>query len=304
MSTTQDLNDALASNYMLVSLSIRTWSGKRTDRSATDELIQQKHATRDSGAFVKKLLASADEELKEVHAASNMLRSFLYSHTLPWTLSTEGAKRGERLVATAKSMEFLRDVAGLKKQYDDAVLHLQSVWDERVTQAQTNLGALADSTDYPTSTELPGLFSVTVDIRPMPAVQDFSRLNVPVALQTALAQRMAKQMETQMQNAMDDLRQRLLDELTRIATQLERVGKGEKTKLYETLVTNCKSLVDLTRTMNLSGSEKLNDLIDKIDNKLLQHPVEVYRNDQARAAATAETAKSLLAEASATDVWY
>jgi hypothetical protein len=300
----QELNDALSSNYMLVSMTIRIWSGKRTDRSATDELIEQKHAAKDSGAFVKKLLASADTELRDVQAAAAALRAFLYSHTLPWTLTADGAKRGERLVATSKAMEFLRDVAALKRQYDEAVVKLQSVWDDRVAQAKTNLGALASDSDYPLSHELLNLFSVTVDVKPMPAVQDFSRMNVPAALQSALAQRMAQHTEQQMKNAMDDLRGRLLDELSRIATQLSKVGAGEKTKLYETLITNTRSLIELARSMNLSGSQKLSDLADKIEAKLLAHPVEVYRNDKARAAVVAHDAKLILDEASQPDVWY
>lgn len=301
---TDELNDALASNFMLVSLSIRTWSGKRTDRGATDELIQQKQAAKDSGSFVKKLLASADGELRDVHSSAAQLRLYLYANTLPWTLNSEGAKRGERLVATSQAMNFLRDTATLKRDYDAAVLRLQAVWPQRVTEAMANLGSLADAKDYPDAVELPDMFSVTVDVRPMPAVADFSRLSVPAALQEALAQRMAGQMETQMKNAMDDLRERLLSSLGRISSQLEKAGNGEKTKLYDTLVTNCQSLVGLARTMNLSGSEKLNDLADKIESRLLCTPVDAYRNDVATAAAAAEIAKELMSEAEATDVWY
>jgi hypothetical protein len=300
----QELNDALANNYMLVSLSIRTWSGKRTDRDATEEFTKTKNATSDSAAIVKKLLASADSELKDVHAAAALLRNYLYANTLPWTLSTEGSKRGDRLVATTQAMNFLRDTATLKRDYDAAVLALQAVWPQRVQEAMANLGQLADTRDYPTVTELPSMFSVAVDIRPMPAIQDFSRMNVPAQLQTALAQRMAQQMETQMKNAMDDLRERLLKELNRISVQLEKAGNGEKTKLFDTLVTNCQSLVGLARSMNLSGSTKLNDLADKIEARLLNNPVEVYRNDKAKAAAVAQEAKALALEAESTDVWY
>jgi hypothetical protein len=163
---------------------------------------------------------------------------------------------------------------------------------------------LADATDYPSADELPDLFSVTVDVRPMPAVGEFERLNVPAQLQQALDSRMAAQAEKQMQNAMNDLRDRLLQELERIATQLGRVGNGEKTKLYETLITNCKSLVDLARSMNLSGSQKLIELADKIESKLLSHPIEVYRNDVTRAKAVAQEAQVLITEAQSTDVWY
>lgn len=299
-----DLSDALASNYMLVSLSIRSWSGKRTDKDATQEVIANKNAVQDAGAFSKKLLASADEELKEVHAAANAIRGYVYSRTLPWTLQSDGAKRGERLVATSESMNFLKEVAALKKVYDDAVLNLQQVWDARVNQAIANLGSLADPSDYPTASDLPSLFSVTVDIRPLPAIADFSRLNVPAALQTALAQRMAQHAETQMRNAMEDLKERLLEELNRIATQLERVGNGEKTKLYQTLITNTQNLVSLARSMNLTGSQRLMELADKIEARLLTYPVEVYKNDIGKAAAVAKEAKALITEAEDDDLWF
>lgn len=300
----QELSDALSSNYMLVSLSIRTWSGKRTDKGATAEVITTKNAAKDSGSFVKKLLASADTELKDVLAASNAMRSFLYANTLPWSLNADGAKRGERLVPTSNAMQFLRDVADIKKTYDAAVLNLQSVWDARVQQAMTNLGGLADLDDYPAAHELPGLFSVQVDIRPISAVTDFTRLNVPAQLQSALATRMASQMETQMKNAMDDLRERLLEELQRIATQLGKVGAGEKTKLYETLITNTQNLVGLARNMNITGSQKLVDLADKIEAKLLAHPIAAYRDDIAKAAHVAQEAKALIDEATTDGMFY
>lgn len=300
----QEINDALASNYLLVSMSIRTWSGKVSDKKVASEVINAKSAVKDSGAFVKNLLASADAELKEVQAAANALRSFLYNNTLPWTLTSDGAKRGERIVATAKSLEFLRDVAEHKRHYDDAVVQLQNVWDERVAQAQTNLGGMANAKDYPLRDELPDLFSVSVELNPIPAVTDFNRLNVPAQLQSALAKRMSQQMEAQMKNAMDNLRERLLEELGRMATQLGKVGRGEKTKLFETLTTNCQSLVGLARSMNLSGSTRLTELADKIEAQLLAHPVEVYKGDVGRAAATAAQAAELLKEAQELDVWY
>jgi hypothetical protein len=301
--TTTDMGDALASNYMLVALSVRTWSGKRTDRDATAEVIQSKAAAQDSGAFVKKLLASADAELKEVHASANNLRSFLYARTLPWTVNTEGAKRGERLVATADAMKFLADVAYTKKQFDQAVLNLQSVWDARVQQAITNLGGLADSNDYPPSSELTSLFSVSVEVRPLPATQDFTRMNVPAPLAQALAKRMADQAETQVKNAMDDLKGRLLDELNRMATQLGKHAAGEKTKLYGSLATNLQGLVGLARSMNLTGSEKLNELADRIETKLLHMPIEGYKNSIGAAQQAADEAKAIIAEVELPDVF-
>lgn len=304
MTTNQQLNDALASNYLLVSLGIRSWSGKRTDREATQEVIASKQAAQDSGAFVKKLLASADGELKDVHSAANAMRAYVYARTLPWTMNSEGAKKGERLVATSDSMQFLKEVSELKRQYDAAVMNLQSVWDARVLQATANLGKLANPLEYPSAAAIPGLFSVSVEVRPLPAIGDFARLNVPAALQEALAKRMAAQAETQMRNAMTDLRDRLLEELNRLAGQLGKVGAGEKTRLYDSMITSTENLVRLARNMNLTGSPKLEQLANDIEARLLAHPVEVYKHSQTVAAQAAEAARAMIKTVESDDEFF
>ncbi len=298
------MNDALASNYLLVDLRLRSWSGKRTDRGASDELLTSKQSVRDGGAFVKNLLASAGQELKEVHAAGNVLRSFVYARTLPWSSSSDsGAMRGERLLASSKAMEFLVELNSLKKEYDRSVMALVAVWPQRVAEAIRNLGALADDKDYPSSHELPGMFSVNVDLRPVPAISDFSRLNVPADLADALGQRAADLAEVQGANALRDLQGRLVDGLERVAKQLGKHGDGEKTRLYDSMITNLQGVVDLARHMNLNENPKLTELANKIESRLLTNPVAVYRDDVARSAAVAAEAKAMLVEASSEELF-
>lgn len=299
----QALSDALAGNFMLVDLQLRSWSGKKTDRTASDELIVSKQATADSGAFVKNLLASAGQELKLVHKLGSSLRAFVYARTLPWTATSDGARRGERLLATSEAMKFLSDLNSIKREYDASVVQLAGVWDQRVKEALRNLGALANEADYPSAGELPSMFSVTVDIKPVPAVGDYSRLNVPAELAQALGDRHIAMAEQQVANAMADLRERLVEELERMNTQLGKHGAGEKTRLYESLITNLQGVVDLARTMNVKGSTRLNDLADKIEAKLLRYPVDVYKNDVTRAAAAATEAQQLASEAMEEAIW-
>lgn len=296
MSNLQELNDALAGNYMLVSVSFRSWSGKRTDADATQEVIKAKSAVQKAGSFVTYLLAEADDELKAVHAAAAMVRQFVYSNTLPWSLSQEGARRGERLIPTAQSMVFLRDLNALKKQHDDAVLALEQVWPQRVAQASSNLGGLAATAQYPDASELRKLFGITVELRPMPVVSDFARLNVPAAMAEALGERMAQQAKVQVESAMDDLRERLTAELNRMHTQLSKAGNGEKTRLYETLITNTQQLCAMARTMNLTNNQKLIDVANKIESSLLKYPIETLREDKTRALEVAAAAAEVIGE--------
>jgi hypothetical protein len=298
-----ELNDALASNFMLVDISFRAWGGERINHAVSDEVVQSKHATADAGKFRMKLMASADSELKAVRAQIVALRSFVYSRTLPWSLNTEGAKKGSRLIATADAMQFLADTAKMKRGYDQSVLDLQAVWDSRVAEAIANLAEMADPNAYPTAAQVPDLFSVVIELRPMPTVGDFSRLQVPAQLAEALGERLADQTRTQVNNAMTDLRDRLAEEVQRMAVQLAKAGAGEKTKLYESMLTNTQSLCSLARSMNLTGSERFGELIDKVEQDLLRYPIETLREDKHTAALVAESAKQVLTDIGGID-WF
>jgi hypothetical protein len=299
----EELHNALSSNFMLVDFQLRSWSGNRTDRAASKELIASKSAVSDSGAFHKKLLASADRELKDVHAEGNGMRLFVYDSTLPWSSANDGVKRGDRVLATTKALNFLGDLNNRKKGHDNAVLKLAAVWDQRVAEAMQNLGGLALGSDYPSANQITGLFSVSVDLKPIPAISDFSRLNVPAELAAALQARYANSASVQVSNAMDDLRTRFVDELARIDTQMSKVAAGEKTRLYDTLITNMQTLVDMAKHMNLTGNPRLDELIAKIEAKIVCRPIGIYKGNQALATVLASDAKTLATEAAMDEVW-
>lgn len=300
---TMQLNEALAANYLLVDTTIRSWSGKKTDKDATTELLDQKGATRDGGAFVKKLLASADGELQKVHSAAAAARQYVYAHTLPWSTCSEGAKRGNRLLATVRAMPFL---SGLKPFVDDhklAVAELARVWDDRVRTAIGNLGQLADASDYPSATAIPALFHISVDMVPIPKITDFGRLNVPGELAEKLGERHAQMAEVAVQNAMENLRDRLVKELERFHTQLGKHAAGEKTRLHDTLVSNLQILVTLGKSMDLGSNQRYTELIARIESELLQRPVSAYRVSPERAREASEIARGLAVDAAMEEVW-
>ena len=304
MSDARQLNDALAANYMLVSLELKSWGSKKTDRAVSSETIQAKGASRSSGRFVKNLLADADAELLEVVHYQNQIRALVYSRTLPFTSNTDGPKRGERLVAATKTFELMKEVNQIKHEHDKAVARLQAVWNQRIAQAQVNLGGMASvAEDYPLASELPDKFAVSFDLRPVPAVSDFARVAVPSELSEALGQRLAAQNEVQAAVALDELKRKLLDELKRMATQLSKKGDGQKTRMYDSLVTNLQDLVGLAKSMNLHGNPALTKLADDIEAKLLQHPVEVYRNSPEKAAQVADDAAKLAIDAALEEIW-
>lgn len=304
MANARELNDALAANFMLVDLQLKSWGSKKTDRHVSDETILAKGAVKASGRFVKNLLAGADAELLEVTHYQNQIRALVYSRTLPFASNSEGAKRGERLVSATKTFELMKEVNQVKHEHDKAVVRLQAVWDARVAQARINLGGMsAEVSDYPSSADLPDKFLISFDLRPVPAMADFSRVAVPSELSEALGNRLAEQNARQAGVALDDLRERLLGELQRMAKQLGKCASGERTRLYDSLVTNVQDLVALTRTMNIHNNAGLSKLADDIEMQLLKHPVDVYRQHPERAQEVARAAENLSVDAALEAIW-
>lgn len=298
MTDTTLLNDALAANYMLVDLDIRSWSGRVTDRTVSSEVIASKGAARDSGKFVKYLFASADAELTAVQRAAEQVRQYVRTNSVPWcTPGDGGANHGARMIGAVKAIDFLSGLNAVKKPYDEAVQALVNVWDARVQQAITNLGGLASIDDYPRADQVAAMFGVRVDLLPVPAQSDFSRLNVPTAIIEALGQRHAKTLESQMQNAMADVKERLLQCVGRMSTQMGKAGAGEKTRLYDSLNTNLQGMVGLLRTMNATGKPELSALCDRIEKELLAVPIAAIRTSPAKAAEVAASAAAIATDA-------
>lgn len=303
MQDTSQLNELLSANYLLVDLEVRSWSAKRTDKDATNEVITNHAATKDSGKFIKYLFAGADAELTEVNKRAQLIRQFVYSSTLPWSGNVEGSKRGPRLLPATKSIEFLRELNEVKREYDSSVAALASVWDARKATAMAALNTLAKSEDYPDAASIIGLFGVSVNLLPVPSQADFSRVNVPTALATALGERHAAAAQVHVEVAMGEMKKRILECIQAMATQLGKAGQGEKTRLYDSLVTNLQSMTKLMRSMNVTGNPAIVALADRIDNELLQQPVEVFRNSKERAAEVAVAAQDIALAAAVEDIW-
>lgn len=299
----EQLGQALASNYVLVNLEMRKPGFRKADKEASDEVTTNKQAIRGAARVNTNILAGADHEVEEIKRLQGALYTYVMRETLPWSTAEEGRKHGYRLLATAKAMNFIRDTSELKKHCDDAVLALQRVWPQRVAQAKQNLQGL-DKHEYADAADIPALFGIRVDVQPIAAVHDFSRLTLPAELADALAAQHQARAETQVRVAMDDLRGRFTEELERFATQLGKKASGEKgAKLFDTLITNMQGLVGMARSMNVTNNPKLEELANRIEARLLQLPLEAYKEDTAKAAVAASDAKELQTIAAIDDVW-
>ncbi len=300
----REINEALAANFLCVDISLRAYSGKSIDREVSEEIIHNKGAIRGSGKFVKDLFAGADAEIKEVNSLGNAVRSIIYNRTIPLSNNSSGAKRGLRLVNAMDSLGLLREITPAIADHSAATDRLVQVYDLRVSEALNNLSGMGKRSDYPAKEDIKQRFAITVDLLPVPSIVDYSRTSIPANLAEGLSQRRADMVMAQFNNGMTDLKQRLLEKLQNMADMLGKQGSGEKTRLFDTLVTNLQELVGLTRSMNAAmQNPELTALADKIEDQLLRHPVEVYRLHPKKAAEVAQAAQALAVDAALDEIW-
>lgn len=287
-----EIAEALASNFVLIDLTVRKWSGKSVDRKATEDTLAANHSVSGAGKFIKTAMAGADKELRQCSADFDAVRTYLYQHSLPYSPSA-GMNKGPRLVSTVQSMDVLKGINDRVAVATASINELLNVYDARRLEAMSNLGRLANAGDYPTGDVLRTMFGIHVDVLPVPSTGDFSRTSIPADIAQALGQRMAKQQGAVMQAAITDLRKRVLTEVKRIATQLGKYGDGEKTRLYETLTSNIQGLVPLLIDSNVSGNTEIAELAQGIKEALCTHDIKAIKHSPALAAKIARKAETI-----------
>jgi hypothetical protein len=299
-----NIGEVLANNYMLAKLNVRIWSGRKTDKKASAELLADKGAVANAAAVVKQLLAGNDAKLKETAAAFTRIRSFFYESTVPWTTASVGAMKGDRLISTQKSINFLGDFAKLKNEATTVLNEFLQEYDSAVQASAVSLGALYDPSQYPHKSEIATLFGAEMSLNPLPEATDFDRLtNIPAELADGLKGLYERNMEAQMDNALSDVQKRLLSELERMDTQLSKVAKGEKTRLFKSMVTNLKHLTGMARSLNFANNAEIEGIADTIEKHLLTYEVDAYKDNASLAGQSARVAARVAKRVSVEDVW-
>lgn len=292
MNTNLEIANAVAGNFILIDLTVRKWSGKTVDRKATDDTLQLNHAAKGSGKFIKEAMAGANKELRQCSADFDAIRTYLYTNSMPFSASA-GINKGARMVSTRRSIEVLAGINQRVTTASSSVNDLLAVYDNRRTEAMRNLGDLANPLDYPTTDELKELFSVHVDVLPVPQNSDFSRTTIPTSIAEQLGERLVNQQRAIMESATKDLKARVLSEVQRIAKQLSKYGEGEKTRLHKTLVDNIKGLVEILEDSNVGSQPEITKLAEDIRESLCVHSIAKIKSSPTLAASVARKAEKI-----------
>lgn len=234
---------SLSSSSMLVELSVSQWTGRKLDRHAGEEVARANNAKSGAASVTKKLIVC--DELKAIGSLVSTVRATHYHMTLPW-LDT-----GIRLLPTAQYFDYQKTMTDYQQQFGKMIEAFVQQYSWEVSRAQLTLGALFNADEYPSIESIRRKFSLRLSYIPMPDAGDF-RIDVGNDAQQQLATQYQNMFDAKIGEAMNDLWSRLYDALRHMSNKL--VDKdGKRQKLYESMLDNVMSLINLLDTCNITN---------------------------------------------------
>jgi hypothetical protein len=282
---------SLSDVSMLISLSIKTWSGKATDKNEGRD-VAARHGAHTDAITVRKTLLESDE-LDAIKKITNEARTYHYKNTLPWD------DQNGRLLTTAHFAKYSAEMRSFKAKFQAAVNAFLAVYDAQQDAAQQVLGSLYREDEYPDPAVIEGKFGYETTIKPVPCAGDF-RANVSDEERA----RIKKQIETQnvesLNLAMRDLWDRLYDGVARMSENLAKYnpsGKGkDKNTFHGSTVTNLVDLCDVLKNLNVTGDKKLEQLRRDVEHNLISLSADTLKKDHSARASVQRIAADIAAD--------
>lgn len=263
---------SISSSALLVELSISTWTGRKLDKRASQE-IETKNLSHNGVANVNKKLLGNCAELQAVQKFVANARNRHYSMTMPWS------DLGMRLVTTQQYFKYNEVMTALEQEFHRLVNLFLDSYDWEISQAQAKLGLMFNIDDYPTLESLRGKFSFRLSSVPLPDAGDF-RIDIGNEALKQVKEQYQHYYTDQLQSAMNDVWQRTFKALTKMSERLDYADKDTKKVFRDTLVSNVVDVVELLDVCNVTGDTHMTAMRDKLDNALRGVTPEGLREDE------------------------
>lgn len=251
---------SIASSAVLIDLSISTWTGRKLDKRASNDVTASNNAAKGVANVHKKLLGDC-AELDAVQKFAANARNAHYAMTMPWS------DLGLRLCPTTKYIAdngYERTMTELQTEFARLTDAFLQAYDWEIQNAQLKLGALFSHDDYPTRDSLAAKFKFRFTAMPLPDVGDW-RLDIGNEAAASMREQYEKFYSDQLAKAMADVWQRTHDALSKMSERLDYAGKEDRKVFRDSLVENVQEIVDLLGTMNITNDPAMADAHRRLD---------------------------------------
>ncbi len=271
---------SIASSAMLCELSISTWTGRKKDKRASEQVTSDNNASAGVANVSKKLLADC-AELVAIQKLTANIRNMHYGMTMPWS------DTGLRLLPTAQYFKYHEQMTAMQHEYESLVDTFLRDYDNEIINAQLKLGDLFDPYEYPTAESLRAKFGFRLSYIPLPDAGDF-RIDVGNEATEQIRTEYQSYYSRQLESAMNDVWHRAYEALSRMSERLDYTDDSKKI-FRDTLVSNVTDMVELLNVCNVTGDSQMSAMANKLDEALRGITPDALREDQMLRAETKRT---------------
>jgi hypothetical protein len=259
---------SISSSAMLVELNISLWTGRKFDKTVSQEIDTQKHTTTRAGNYHKKLFAD-EPKFEAITKFAGNARTTHYYQTMPWSDS------GLRLLTTPLFFEYNKKMTEADAEFNRLVGEFINDYDNMIARAHGKLGNLFNPEDYPALDEVADKYNFRLKYSPVPEVGDF-RVDVGQDAIKQLNESYANYYQEQINNAYKDVWQRTYDALKSMSDKLA----GDNKQIFrDTLVTNVTGIVELLDKFNVTNDDTMRKAKLKITDTLRGITPDALRED-------------------------
>ena len=133
---------SIASSAVLVELNISVWPANKLDKGATEAVIADNSAGKNSAQVRKNLLAGSSLR-KDISDYAANTRLYNNKTTLPWS------DKGARLLPTSLMMDYRPNMTARQQQFAKLLNNFYSNYDTLVGTSKLYMGSLFNENDYP-----------------------------------------------------------------------------------------------------------------------------------------------------------
>jgi len=269
--------------FLLVTLKLRAWSGRKFDRSETDDLGNRRNT---HAARVNKQLPG-DKWLSQLTTHDSLIRREFYRLTLATDVTSV------RLLPEQARERFETSVHDLLAQRQDIVSNMIETYPGEIESAPLRLGDMFDIADFPTQAALREKYGASVGYLPAPASWKMGVGNGKVA-------KAADDARTQMlETAHNDAWERITDNLENLIEKIEGylpAGNGKKAEgvFRDSLIENISTMTDTLRTLNVFGDPALDSAIHDMETRIASMDPALLREDAIKRTYVTDLAREII----------
>lgn len=250
---------ALHTKAVLIKLTIKGWSAKKTDKQLSGELATN-HNANSKALNVQKDLIEKDR-IKPITKLDGQIRAWLKERVLPWSDSGYDILPATHIQEVC---DFLDDAISERQKLVDQLIADYEKLVANAKLAATGLGTAFKASDYPTERDLRQKYSISYDIEEVPT-GDW-RVNISNAERERISKRHEESAKKRFTDLVHERNTRALEIIERFGERLELYDPEEPGKhpLHATAVTDVQDFfLDLIEAFNFEGDPRVKAIQQK-----------------------------------------